>query len=266
MEINNFQEEFEGDWSKVRERVDKIGRTNEKASVVTAHVHLVVNDPAVKELKGHAFFSCANLARLDLPHVEEVGGFATASSYALRHVTVRSDVKVAPNAFAYCLSLEVLADACDFVTRGKKTNSGRNNATTGITQYLHWRKQMDENKQNYYTLITMLKLCNSVKKNSLLGWLGLDLPMRATSEDSVMRFLIAAGDDIADSLGSTSGLLPLSPSTTYQTFTLPSSPPAAAISITAKQKGAVPHGISPSAPQYPDLVRRPVYGIPLNLN
>ncbi|GMI31933.1 hypothetical protein TrCOL_g12633 [Triparma columacea] len=197
LEINNFQEEFEGDWSKVRERVDKIGRTNEKASVVTAHVHLVVNDPAVKELKGHAFFSCANLARLDLPYVEEVGGFATASSYALRHVTVRSDVKVAPNAFAYCLSLEVLADACDFVTRGKKTNSGRNNATTGITQYLHWRKQMDENKQNYYTLITMLKLCNSVKKNSLLGWLGLDLPMRATSEDSVMKFLIAAGDDIA---------------------------------------------------------------------
>jgi hypothetical protein len=151
----------------------------------------------VKQLKGYAFSSCINLVSLDLPHVEEVGGFATANAYALRQVKIRPDAKIAENAFAYCLSLEVLATACAFETKGKKTSSGRNNATTGVTKYLRWRRQMDDNRTQYYTVITMLQLCNTVNRNSLLHWLGLGMPMRATTADPVMNFLIAAGDDIA---------------------------------------------------------------------
>jgi len=196
LEVKDFAAEYSSSWALLREKVDSFGRTEEKASVATARVHLTVLDLTVKELKNHAFSACSNLVSLHLPNIEVIGGFAAADSHSLNEVKLRPDVKIASNSFAYCLTLEVLANSCGFKTEGKKTSSGRNNATAGITRYLHWRAKMDANKELFLTTTSLLKLCNTVNKASVLGWFGFDLPMRASTAVRVMNFLISAGDDI----------------------------------------------------------------------
>jgi len=62
----------------------------------------------------NAFLLCRNLVKVTAPFVEEVGESSFIGAYNLRHVTLRLDVVVKPEAFQFCLSIEVLAAAVGF--------------------------------------------------------------------------------------------------------------------------------------------------------
>ena len=81
LDIENFEEEYEGDtikekWEKVKEKVEMMMRANEEDVVDTALVTLVISDRAVREIGFMAFVGCVNLWKIKAPFVEEVSGYA----------------------------------------------------------------------------------------------------------------------------------------------------------------------------------------------
>ena len=134
---------------------------------------------------------CSNLVKVTAPLVEKVGKDAFEGAYNLRHVTLSPDVVVTPEAFIFCLSLEVLAASVGFeLETGDRDGDGHNDATVGITRFATWRNQMDDNKVYYKGAMVMLELANT----PLNGNVG----MRASTEDPIWDFVAGPGRDMAN--------------------------------------------------------------------
>jgi hypothetical protein len=116
IEITNFEEEYEGEWWRVKEKTEKMWRTSEEEEkehgqyvVTTARVELVISDRAVREIGGQAFYNCGNLWKITAPFVEEVGRHAFESCENLVEV-VLPNVNMANNfAFNSCHSVHKVA-------------------------------------------------------------------------------------------------------------------------------------------------------------
>jgi len=60
VEVTDFEGDYWGEWSRVREVVQGINRTDERGYVATARVHIVVSDRSVRKIGGSAFGYCSN--------------------------------------------------------------------------------------------------------------------------------------------------------------------------------------------------------------
>ncbi|GMI46248.1 hypothetical protein TrCOL_g291 [Triparma columacea] len=89
LEINDFQTQFLRNWARVRVRI--MGHDEQEYRSGRPHrthrqVHVIINDPSVKELRGEVdrtgnfekgpFFECSGLYKISMPHVEAIGDYA----------------------------------------------------------------------------------------------------------------------------------------------------------------------------------------------
>ena len=122
LDIENFEEEYEGDtikekWEKVKEKVEMMGgRTSEEEEkkhgrylVTTARVSLVISYRAVREIGDYEFSGCVNLWNVTAPFVEEVGEFAFDGCRNLVEVVLPNVNTVNDSAFGSCPSLRKVA-------------------------------------------------------------------------------------------------------------------------------------------------------------
>jgi len=72
VEVTDLMGDYEGYWSRVREEVEGINRTDERDWVATTRVHVVVNDLSVREIGENVFGYCSNLVKVTALFVEEV--------------------------------------------------------------------------------------------------------------------------------------------------------------------------------------------------
>ena len=117
LEIEDFEEEYEGKWRKVKEKVKMMMRTSEEEEkdenmiyvVTTARVSLVISDPAVREIGGYEFLCCVNLWKITAPFAEEVGLHAFLSCMNLIEVVLPNVNTVKREAFLSCTRLRKVA-------------------------------------------------------------------------------------------------------------------------------------------------------------
>ncbi|GMH59569.1 hypothetical protein TrRE_jg5906, partial [Triparma retinervis] len=117
LEIEDFEEEYEGKWRKVKEKVEMMRRTSEEEEkeygnyyvVTTARVSLVISDRAVREIGEDAFGDCVNLWKIKAPFVEEVGWRAFGRCRNLVEVVFPNVNMVKVNAFFRCYGLRKVA-------------------------------------------------------------------------------------------------------------------------------------------------------------
>jgi len=115
IEVTDLEGEYEGDWKRVKEEVQGINKKDEDWWLESARVHFVVNDRSVREIGANAFTWYCNLVKVTAPFVEEVGEDAFGGAWKLCHATFSpDDVVLKPEAFVFCLSLEVLAASVGF--------------------------------------------------------------------------------------------------------------------------------------------------------
>ena len=143
-----------------------------------------ISAPHVTEVKGEAFWLCIKLTEAILPNVLSVDVCAFADCrtlasvsfseatfwpvefsnkcYAFHNVIFSPNVACDDETFLYCLSLEVLAASTGFeIDTENKVGSGgvkHLDPTVGITQYPHWRSEMDESKEQFKHWHLMLKV------------------------------------------------------------------------------------------------------------
>ena len=150
--------------------------------------------PEVDRVDNEAFLGCSSLRKVALGMVDMIGQWAFVACHDLRHITLPPDFEVdfevdPHHLFNYCFSLEVLAASTNFeVDTGDKDNWGDNNPTRGIIRYLKWRSESDaahrERKEQMYTYMTMIKLCETDEKDPLAP------PARAKPNDPISKFLV----------------------------------------------------------------------------
>ena len=74
--VADFEEDYEGQWWRLKWRVEGINRTDESWDVATAMVHVVVTDRSVRKIGVESFHWCSNLVKVTAPFAEEVDGQA----------------------------------------------------------------------------------------------------------------------------------------------------------------------------------------------
>jgi len=168
VEVTDLEGDYGGELERVRDEVEWTNRTGGPTFIylmATARVHVMVSDQSVRRIGCMAFMRCSNLVKVTAPFVEEVRVGAFSEVYNLRHVTLGPNAVVKPKAFAWCLSLEVIAAAVGFeLDTGNRVvlpGGNWNDPTVGITRFAKWRNQMDDNKEHYKVAMGMFELANS---------------------------------------------------------------------------------------------------------
>ncbi|GMI43235.1 hypothetical protein TrCOL_g2622 [Triparma columacea] len=110
--------------------------------------------PNARYIGRYAFSGCRALTHVSIPRIHRIDDFAFSPCFQLRHVDLPSSAKVGKKAFFNCFYLEALAASTNF-----EVAPGVNN-TAVIAQYLHWRCEMDKNKELFKTMACLLKLCS----------------------------------------------------------------------------------------------------------
>jgi len=196
IEVTDFEGGYGGDWKRVRAEVKGINKTDEDGRVATASMCLVVSDRSVRKWGGSVIQqSSGNLVKVTAHFVEEVSYGAICGTFNLRHVVISPDVVVYPGTFVGVDLLQILAVSVGFkVDTGEKVRCGPSNwndPTVGITRYLKWRMQMDFNKGELKTIMSLLQLANTPLNGNFVG-------MRATTDDPLWEFLAGRGRDISE--------------------------------------------------------------------
>ena len=62
--VADFEEDYEGQWWRLKWRVEGINRTDESWDVATAMVHVVVTDRSVRKIGVESFHWCSNLVKV----------------------------------------------------------------------------------------------------------------------------------------------------------------------------------------------------------
>jgi len=104
--VENFAEDYDGDWYGLWEEVESIGRTDEPTGVgvvATAKVHLVVKDEVV--IGEDAFFGSKNLWKVTATGASEVGDDAFNNCKNLNEAILPSANSVGCSLFASCSKL-----------------------------------------------------------------------------------------------------------------------------------------------------------------
>jgi len=109
--VENFAEEYDGNWGRLKAEVESIGRTEEEEEkdgygyyiTATAKVHLVVKDEVV--IGEDAFFGSKNLWKVTATRASEVGDGAFSGCVNLIEAVLPATNSVGKYSFEFCYKL-----------------------------------------------------------------------------------------------------------------------------------------------------------------
>lgn len=103
--VENFAEEYGGDWSRLKAEVEGIGRTDEHRKLATAKVHVILKDEDCDVIGDRAFWRSKNLWKVTAMHALEVGVSAFSFCKILTEATLPAVKNVAEGSFSDCRNL-----------------------------------------------------------------------------------------------------------------------------------------------------------------